>query len=61
MRTLEPFFRQPILEALIELGGVGPIDEVFGLVEQKMSKELKNVDCQSLPSDPNRVRWQNTA
>lgn len=61
MRTPEASFRQPILEAIMELGGSASIDDVLGLVEQKMSKELNDVDYQSLPSDPSRVRWQNTA
>ncbi len=61
VRTPEFSFRQPILEVLLELGGVAPIDEVLGLVEQKIGNELKEVDYQTLPSDPNYVRWRNTA
>lgn len=61
MRNPEPSFRQPILEAIMELGGSAPIDDVLGLVEQNMSKELNDVDYQPLPSDPNCLRWRNTA
>jgi len=53
-------FRIPILEALVELGGKGKIDEILEKVERKMKHILKSVDYEKLPSGE-QVRWQNTA
>ncbi|MBU4501745.1 MAG: hypothetical protein KKA79_04080 [Nanoarchaeota archaeon] len=59
-RTPRPEFRIPILEALIELGGKGKVDEILKKVEIKMKKSLKPVDYEKLPSGI-MIRWQNTA
>lgn len=61
LRTREPAFRMPILEALVELGGSGQINKVLHLVGAKMRGRLNDHDRQRLPSDPNTIRWRNTA
>jgi hypothetical protein len=55
----EAYF-MPILEALYELGGKGDIEEVLGIVENKMRHLFREVDYQPLNSG-NDVRWRNTA
>ena len=61
LRTREEAFRRPILEALVELGGSAPIGEVLKLVEHKVRDILNQYDYEPLPSDPNELRWRNTA
>ncbi|WP_369017266.1 winged helix-turn-helix domain-containing protein [Thermatribacter velox] len=61
LRTSEDAFRRPILEALVELGGSARIGEVLERVEAKMKHVLNEYDWQPLPSEPNSVRWKNTA
>ena len=61
IRTPEEAFRRPILEALVELGGRAPINEVLKRVETKMNSILNVYDLQPLPSNPTIIRWQNTA
>lgn len=61
IRTPESAFAKPILEALVELGGSAPIGNVIDSVEPKLKSKLKDVDYQPLPSDPNTLRWRNTA
>jgi len=61
LRTPEDAFRQPILEALTELGGSASMNQVLELVEKKMQGILNEYDYQSLPSNPKEVRWRNTA
>jgi restriction system protein len=61
LRTSEDAFRKPILEALVELGGRAEMSEVLDLVERKMRGILNEYDYQPLPSDPNTIRWRNTA
>jgi len=54
-------FRYPILAALVRLGGSGQVREVLNLVEEIMGEQLNIYDYQPLPSNPNSVRWKNTA
>jgi restriction system protein len=61
LRTPEDAFRRPILEALVELGGSGGLNEVLDLVGEKMAGTLNRYDRQAMPSDPGQVRWRNTA
>ncbi len=61
LRTSEDAFRLPVLEALVELGGSGSIQDVLNLVEKKMKGVLNEYDYQPLPSDPRSIRWRNTA
>lgn len=61
LRTPEDAFRLPILEALVELGGSGSIQDVLDRVEKKMKPVLNEYDYQPLPSDQRSIRWRNTA
>ena len=61
LRTPETAFRTPILEALAELGGSAPVNEVLERVHGKVKSHLNEYDQQSLPSDPSEPRWRNTA
>ncbi|MHB8897346.1 MAG: winged helix-turn-helix domain-containing protein [Thermoguttaceae bacterium] len=61
LRTPERTFRLPILRALVDLGGAGPMAEVLEKVRQAMERTLKDVDYQPLASDPDLTRWRNTA
>ncbi|GIV01952.1 MAG: hypothetical protein KatS3mg015_0782 [Fimbriimonadales bacterium] len=60
-RTPEKAFRIPILAALVELGGSAKLGDVLDRVESAMRQTLKPCDFEPLPSDPNSVRWRNTA
>jgi len=61
MRTPEPLFYQPILEALTELGGGGEMNQVLDKVHSKIAGILKPVDLQPLASGPKTIlRWRNT-
>ena len=61
LRTSDDEFRVPLLEALAELGGSAEMNEVLDHVEKKMRRQLNEYDMQSLQSDPNSIRWRNTA
>lgn len=61
LRTPEDAFRQPILEALVELGGSGTVEQVLETVGKKMEGILNEHDQMPLPSDPSSIRWKNTA
>jgi restriction system protein len=54
-------FRYPILAALARLGGSGQVHAVLHIVEEIMGEQLNKYDYQPLPSNPNSVRWKNTA
>lgn len=59
-RTPEPAFRKPILEALVELGGSGSVQEVLDRVEARMADRLTEYDRKLLPAGYD-IRWRNTA
>ena len=61
LRTPESAFRIPILKALVEVGGSGKSTEVLARVEPMIKNVLKKVDYQPLASDPDNLRWRNTA
>jgi hypothetical protein len=61
MRTPAPAFYIPILKSLIKLGGRGTVNEVLDMVEKEMHKQLKDIDYGHLPSNPEMIRWRNTA
>lgn len=61
LRTREDAYRLPILQALVDLGGHAPMAEVLEDVRQRMQTTLKEVDFQPLASDPDLLRWRNTA
>lgn len=61
MRTPEPAFRLPILQALAELGGSSKVNDVLDRVGQLMEGTLRPVDFERLVSEPSDFRWRNTA
>ncbi|MGQ9474681.1 MAG: winged helix-turn-helix domain-containing protein [Actinomycetota bacterium] len=61
MRTPEDFFREPILQALNELGGSAPMADVLDKVYKAVKSKLNWYDMQPLSSDPQSKRWRNTA
>lgn len=61
LRTPESAFFQPILQALSDLGGAAKRSEVFTVLESSMSNVLQPIDYQTLSSDSETVRWQNSA
>jgi restriction system protein len=61
LRTPEDFYRRPILEALVELGGSATVSEVLAKVEQKVRNILNEYDLQPLPSNRRSIRWKNAA
>lgn len=61
MRTPEREFEIPILKALVRLGGKARMNDVLDIVGEMMKGKLREVDYQPLPSDPDGMRWRNTA
>lgn len=61
LRTPETAYYQPILKALNESGGSARMNDVLVKVEQSMRGILKQVDYEPLASDPEMLRWRNTA
>lgn len=61
LKTSYGEFRYPILAALVRLNGSGRVGEVLRIVEEILADQLNVYDYQPLPSDPNSVRWKNTA
>ncbi len=61
IRTKESDFELPILDTLVELGGVAPMRAILPIVERKMDGKLTKADYASLPSDTRVIRWENTA
>ncbi len=61
LRTPEPAFFRPILQALSDLGGSAKRIDVFSLLEQSMKDVLKPIDYQTLSSEAGQLRWQNSA
>lgn len=60
VKTSQPSYRRPILEAIYELGGSASINDVLKRVEEKMKNLFSEVDYQKLPSGID-IRWRNTA
>lgn len=61
VRTREETFVQPIIRALLELGGSAKMNDVLDRVGQLMKDVLREVDYLPLASDPAMPRWRNTA
>ena len=61
LRTPEPAFFRPILQALSDLGGAAKRSDVFNVLESSMRDILKPIDYQTLSSEAEQVRWQNSA
>jgi hypothetical protein len=59
-KTPQKLYRIPVLQAVNELGGRAPVDEILSLVGEKMKGTLTDVDYQTLPSGVD-MRWRNTA
>jgi restriction system protein len=60
-RTPEKAYYLPILKVLDKAGGSAKINAVLAEVELLMKDVLKQVDYQSVPSDPDLKRWNSTA
>lgn len=58
LRTPEPAFFRPILQAPSDLGGSAKRSDVFSLLEQSMRDVLKPIDYQTLSSEAEQLRWQ---
>lgn len=61
VRTPEDSYYVPILQALVEAGGTATVRETLDRVLKIMEANLREVDFQPLPSDPDEQRWRNTA
>lgn len=58
--TPQSDYWQPILQALVEMGGSGRMGDVLTRVEQIMGSRLKPADYQKLPAD-GMLRWSKSA
>jgi restriction system protein len=61
LRTPEAAFFRPILQALSDLGGSAKRSDIFNVLEQSMRDILKPIDYQTLSSEAEQLRWQNSA
>ena len=61
LRTPEPAFFCPILQALSDLGGSAKRSDIFQLLEHSMRDVLKPIDYHILSSEAEQMRWQNSA
>lgn len=61
LRTPDDAFREPILRSLMDLGGSAEMNAVLDRVSERMGDQLNEYDAQPLKSDPNSIRWRNTA
>lgn len=61
LKTKQEAYRQPILRALVELGGKASLDDVLGRVYDEMKDQLNEYDLRPMPSDESTPRWRNTA
>ena len=61
LRTPETAFFRPILQALSDLGGSAKRSDIFNVLEQSMRDVLKPIDYQTLSSEAEQLRWQNSA
>lgn len=61
LRTREEAYYRPILESLQALGGSAQMSAVLDRVLQSMKCVLREVDFEPLASDPDMLRWRNTA
>ncbi|HWQ90516.1 MAG TPA: winged helix-turn-helix domain-containing protein [Clostridia bacterium] len=61
LRTQEEAYYEPILRAIVEMGGSGQMSDVLHRVGRAMKSVLKEVDFQPLAGTPDALRWRNTA
>jgi hypothetical protein len=59
--TSMPDFFKPLLEALVEMGGSGKLNDVLDRIGEKMEDHLKPKDWETHKSPPHQIRWRNTA
>lgn len=57
--TPQKHYRQPILEALVEMGGQGRVRDILAKVRAKVADKLNQKDYERLPSG--EIRWENWA
>ncbi len=57
--TPQESYTMPLLEALIELGGSGSVNDVLYIVERKMKDKLNSIDYGRISSGS--IRWANKA
>lgn len=61
-RTPQPHFRRPILEALIDMGGRGSVDDVLAQVHDRMKGQLSKFDYTTISTGEQRwrvyARWE---
>lgn len=60
IKTLQERYRQPILQALVEMGGSGRAGTVIDRIGEIMSQVLNEADRAMLPNRP-EPRWRNAA
>jgi hypothetical protein len=60
-RTPETAFYEPLLKVIAEMGGRGNMQQVLNKLGQVMKPALRDVDYLPLASDPDSLRWRNTA
>ena len=60
-RTPQEAYYRPILEVLKALGGSARVFEVLPHVRRHMKGILRDVDYESVPSDPDMPRWRVSA
>lgn len=58
--TTRKAYYKPLLQALVDLGGSAPIQEVLDRVAIIMKPTLKLKDYEPMPSDKNMMRWRNS-
>lgn len=61
LRTPEDTFYVPILQALVEKGGVGQAREILDSVGKMMESIFNKYDLSFLSSNPKETRWRKTA
>jgi len=61
LRTPMEKFYVPILQVLNEMGGSGKVADILDRVGKVMKGTLKEVDYDPLASNPDNLRWRNTA
>ena len=61
LKNPEYEYRIPILESLVELNGEAKVNDILQRVYTKISDKLNEYDKASLPSNPDQIRWINTA
>jgi len=61
VRTPDKSFVVPLLQVLNSMGGSGKVADVLDRLGKVMKPVLRDVDYDPLASDPNNLRWRNTA